>query len=232
MTKPDPRFTDHEMALILQRAVEMERLGPSLDGVGGSLTLSELKEIAEEVGIDSEVMAAAAADLGLHGEHPEVPWLGPPSTQKATRLLALQLSEEEQRTLLRALEVRLKRPGSIGEALGQVTWESSSAQLTTEVALTVGEGTTRIDVEQRYPSRIRPLMHVLPGAMGFAAAASLASPLGLLGVPLLGVAVAGGLVGAGTGRGIWHLMGRESKRATRRLASELAASAVELNEPG
>ena len=68
MTRPDPKYTEQELRLILQRAVEMERLGPSLDGVGGSLTFSELNEIAEEVGIDPRVIAAAAADLGMHGQ--------------------------------------------------------------------------------------------------------------------------------------------------------------------
>lgn len=232
MTNPEPRFTDQELALIVQRAVEMERLGPSLDGIGGSLTLSELNEIAEEVGIDSRVIAAAASELGMHGELATSPWLGPAATHKATRLLAFDLSEEEQRLLLRALEARLKRSGVIGEALGQVTWVSTSAQVTTEVALTVADGTSRIEVEQRYPGRIRPLMHALPGAFGFVAAVSLAAPAGVLGAPLLAAAAAGGLVGAATGRGIWHLMAGESKRATRKLASELAASASELNENG
>ena len=32
MTGPDSRYTEQELRLILQRAVEMERLGPSLDG--------------------------------------------------------------------------------------------------------------------------------------------------------------------------------------------------------
>ena len=230
MTKPDPRYTDQELRLILERAVEMERLGPSLDGVGGSLTYSELNEIAKEVGISPRAIAAAAADLGLHGEIPGSPWFGPPATHRATRLLALDLSEEAQRLLLRALEARLRRSGVIGEALGRVTWVSSSAQLTTEAALTVGEGTSRIDVEQRYPARIRPLMHLLPGAFGFVAAVSLAAPLGVFGAPLLAAAAVGGIVGATAGRGIWHLMAQESKRATRKLASELAASAVELAE--
>jgi len=232
MTGPDPKYTEQELRLILQRAVEMERLGPSLDGVGGSLTFSELNEIAEEVGIDPRAIAAAAADLGMHGQLPGSAWLGPPATRTATRLLAFQLSEEDQRLLLRALEARLHRTGVTGEALGRVTWVSSSAQLTTEVALTVGEGTSRIDVEQSYPTRIRPLMHLLPGAFGFVAAVSLASPLGLFGAPLLAAAAAGGVVGMATGRGIWHLMAQESKRATRKLASELAASAGELAVPG
>jgi len=230
MTNPEPRFTDQEVALILQRAAEMERLGPSLDGVGGSLTLSELNEIAGEVGIDSRAIAAAASELGLHGELPGSPWLGPPATQTETRLVPRELSDEEQTLLLRALEARLKRSGAVGEALGRVTWVSNSAQLTTEVALTVDEGTSRIDVEQRYPGRIRPLMHILPGAFGFVAAVSLAAPVGLLGLPLVAAAVAGGLAGVAAGHGIWYLMARESRRATRKLASELATSAGELSD--
>ena len=37
MTGPDSRYTEQELRLILQRAVEMERLGPSLAASAGEL---------------------------------------------------------------------------------------------------------------------------------------------------------------------------------------------------
>ncbi len=229
MAEADHKIGDREVALILRRAVEMERLGATPEDVRGSLTLAELREIAREVGINPEAIDVAASELGLHADYPKATWLGPPSTRKATRMLAAHLCEEDLKLLVRAVERRLKRAGLVSEAFGQVRWVSVSAQLTTEVAITAGEKQARIDVEQHYPSRMRPLLHLIPGALGVTIAVSLGAPAGLIGAPLLALAMGGGVVGVGIGRTVWHLVAMESKRSTKKLADELAASASELS---
>lgn len=229
MAEADHKFTDREVALILRRAVEMEQVGSTPEDVRGGLTLAELRDIAREVGINPEAIDVAASDLGLHADYPRATWLGPPSTRKTTRVLAAHLCDEDLKLLVRAVERRVKRAGLVSEAFGQVRWVSVSAQLTTEVAITAGEEQARIDVEQHYPSQVRPLLHLIPGAFGVTVAVSLGAPAGLLGAPLLALAAGGGVLGVALGRTIWHLVGLQSKRSTKKLADELAATASGLS---
>ena len=69
-----PRFSEQEMALILKRAAELQE---GADGRGVQRTLSEIAEIAAEVGIDATFVAEAVAEL----ERPvtRAGWLGAPT---------------------------------------------------------------------------------------------------------------------------------------------------------
>jgi len=231
MEDGDRRFTEQEVDAILSQAVELEKAGRLQSGIAGSLTLSELREVAREAGIRPELIDTAATDLVLHGHRGSSAWFGPPAHSRSARLLDRHLSDEEIELLLRLVDERLRRKGIVSEALGRVKWVSTSAQLTTDVSITKQDGPTRIDVAGTYPEHIRPLLHLLPGAMGLTAAASIAAPLGVLGAPLVALAVGGGIVGAAVGRGIWELAARDTARRADRLASELASAVTELGSP-
>ena len=212
-TDGERRFTEREVALILRKAVELERIGVAPEDVGGGLTLDELREIAGRVGIHPDAIGAAAAELDVHGGGREARWLGPPSARRASRILPVGLSAGDQKLLFRTVERRLGVVGMLSEAFGQARWSSTRAQLTTEVILTRDEREFRIDVEQRYPSRVRPLLHAFGGAFGAAVAASFAVPA-VVGAALLGVAVGGGILGAAIGRGLWYVTALDSDPVT------------------
>ena len=226
------RFTEDEVNAILARAVDLERAGISSPDVAGSLSLTEIKEIAEEAGIGPALVEAAAADFLARRPSRPSGWLGPPPRAAATRLLDTTLSPQDVELLLRVVEDRSKRRGLVTEALGRVKWVSQSAQLTTEVSIRNQSGKTRVDVEESYPPQMRPLLQLIPGAMGLTAAVSLAAPAGIFGAPLVALALGGGALGAILGRGIWEAVARTTSRATRTLADEVAAAAGELGESG
>lgn len=227
-TGPDPRFTEEETALILRRAVELESAGMPEETVSGGLTLSELRDVAREAGIAPQAIDLATQELGLHGASQGIKWLGPPLAQRATRTLRDDLRSEDTELLVRLLERRLNQAGQVSEAFGQTRWVSTRAQLTTEVALTVGKGKARIAVEQRYPSPMRSLLQLIPGALGAATVAAVAGPVGIAGAGVVALAAGGALAGVAVGRGLWHLVSRESKRNTGKIAGDLAAAATEL----
>jgi len=58
----DRRFSDKEVGEILKAAAEMQS-GLAQSGTAEGMTLSELKKVAEELGIDSENVGLAAAEL-------------------------------------------------------------------------------------------------------------------------------------------------------------------------
>jgi hypothetical protein len=225
MDTENRKFTRPEVARILRRAVAIEQAGSVPEDVAGGLTLAELREIAREVGIQTSAIDAATSELDVLGASSEAGWLGPSSTRRTSHVLAANLTDEDRKVLLRCVEHRLKRAGTASEAFGQLRWVSTSAQLTTEVVLTQGEGTVQIEVAQRYPSQVRPLLHIIPGAAGAAVAVSIGAPAGVLGVPLILLTAGGGILGALIGRAVWYMMSWDSDRRTKSLASELATTA-------
>jgi hypothetical protein len=58
MPTPGPRYTDDQMALILKRAAELQSAGEDQ-----THTLAEIQQIAQQVGIEPRLIAAAAAGL-------------------------------------------------------------------------------------------------------------------------------------------------------------------------
>lgn len=224
------RFTEEEVDAILTRAVHLGETGSPSPAVTGSLSLTELKQIAGEVGIGPHLVEAAAADLVAGAPAGSATWLGPPARARATRLLDATLSQADIELLLRLVERRWGRKGMVSEALGRVVWASESAQLTTQVSISEQEGKTRVDVEGRYPGQMRPLLHLIPGAMGLTLAVSLAAPAGIFGAPLIAAAVGGGALGAALGRGIWEAVARTTTRKGEALADEIAAAAVDLGD--
>ena len=59
------RFTDREVALILRKASEIEEKQGGAEG--GGLSLTDLREIAGEVGISREAMDRAVRELNRKG---------------------------------------------------------------------------------------------------------------------------------------------------------------------
>lgn len=66
------RYTEEEIARILERATEVERTGGRVLGDPKGMTLRELQEIGQEVGIAPDLIADAAMALDRGGE-PAVP---------------------------------------------------------------------------------------------------------------------------------------------------------------
>jgi hypothetical protein len=234
--KDQHRFTEEEVRVILARAVDLERAGIASPDVAGSRSLTELKEIASEAGIDEALVETATADFLARRTSNSSVWLGPAPITTATRLLNTKLSPQDVDLLLRIVEERLNRRGLVTEALGRVKWVSQQAQLTTEVSFSNQMERPRIDVDGSYPRQMRPLLQLIPGAMAVTAAVSIAGPAGLFGGSLLAVALGAGVLGAAIGRGIWEVVARRTSAATHALADDITAAALALAdrvpEPG
>lgn len=226
----EQRFTEEEVRDILARAVDLERAGTASPDVAGSLSLIEIKGVASEAGIDEALVEEAVTDLLARRPSNPSKWLGPAPSTTATCLLNVKLSPQDAGLLFRIVEQKSHRRGLVTEALGRVKWVSQQAQLTTEVSLSDQKGRARIDVEGSYPTQMRPLLQLIPGAMGLTAAVSLAAPAGLVGAALVAVALGGGALGVAVGRGIWEVVAKSTTHATRKLADDIAAAALELGD--
>jgi hypothetical protein len=224
------RFTDREVAIVLQKASELDEAVDS-DAAGG-LSISDLEEIAREVGISASAIQRAVAQLD-RGRRPGPSLSGAPLVRKAAHALPTKLGRDAVADLVRLIDEHADGAGAVTEALGSVRWTNSDRFRSTRVSITPRPSETSIEVVEKTTPRMRRIFHALPAAW----AVMLAGPvLGALEPSLaggLGLAAMAALVGGGLGRAAWSLWSASSARRVRSLAETLANASLEAaREPG
>lgn len=217
------RFTDREVALILNRATDLDEAEAT--PVGGGLSLEDLRSIAREVGISPSAIDRAVASLARGGGMGRS-WAGAPRVHKAVRALPAELTGEDTARLMSLVDDRVDSTGAITEALGSIRWTGRDRFKSTRVSITPKEGETTIEVVEKAEPKMRRIFHLLPAAWGAMLAGPLVSAvqpttLGLIAILVLSVAV-----GLGIGRGAWSLVAAAGDRRVQRLAEELAGAAA------
>lgn len=151
------RFADEEIRDILDRAVEAERSAAAEEGLPGTpgpsdvagapdrapegtppgkasgLTLAQLQEVGEEVGISPESIARAAAAL----DHPIAPGpqariLGLPVSVSRTMALPRELSDREWDQLVARLRETFQAKGRVEGHGGIRSWSNGNLLVTVE----------------------------------------------------------------------------------------------------
>ena len=227
----DHRFTDREVALLLQRAAEMEAQRTDATPAHG-MSLRQLREIATEVGISPAVFEEAITAIQAGAKPARRELLGAPLAYKAARGVDGHLSEATMGRLIRVLEEAMDQSGTVTDALGTVRWTSLTPDQhfdpTTQVSLVPKQGETQILVVQRHPAAMRALLHILPpiwsGALFAAIAAGMKAGDSFI---AMGLAIFA-MIGVAIGHVIWQTIGERSERKVRDVADTLAIAARDL----
>jgi len=225
------RFTDREVALVLRRAADLEK-GSSGTAVasGKGLTLSDLREIAAEAGIDPDLVSRAVMEMeGSKGIRTGSLLAGPGTVQREVRAFPEELSRQELADLIRVVDAEVRDQGTVQEALGHVRWTSQGRFLSTQVSLEPGGGETLMRVEERYNDAIRGILHGIPAGYGviFGLAGATEGLNLTLGPGALLVA-ASAAAGWGVGAAIWRRLARGSRSRVQKLAERLGLRAREM----
>lgn len=227
------RFTDKEVALILRRASELEeRTTARALSHGRGLTLSDLREIAAEAGIDPGLVSRAAAEMeSTRGLRTGSVLAGPGTVRRDVRAIPTELPREQLAELVRVIDEEVVDQGTLQEALGQIRWTSQGRILSTQVSVEPGRGETLIRVEERYSDAVRGILHGLPASYGliFGLAGALEG-LDLALLPGISLAVASAAAGWGLGGAIWRWVSSGSRARVRRLGERLGQRAKEILE--
>lgn len=227
------RFTDKEVALILRRAADLEkRTASTAVASGKGLTLSDLREIAAEAGIDPELVSRAVTEMeGPKGIRTGSLLAGPGTVQREVRAIPEELSREELADLIRVVDEEVRDQGTVQEALGHVRWTSQGRILSTQVSLEPGGGETLMRVEERYNEAIRKVLHGIPAGYGviFGLAGAIEGLNLTLGPGALLVA-ASAAAGWGVGTAIWRRLATGSRSRVQKLAERLGMRAREMAE--
>jgi hypothetical protein len=216
----DDRFSEKEVSLVLRRAAEIDADA----GAGHGLSSVDVAAVATEAGISPEAVRRAILELKAESAVTGRSILAPAS-RRASRSIAGTLSREGLAELVRTVEERVGRPGSVTEALDTVRWTSSSGTWTTQVAIDSRGDETRIGVHERVSDRARRILHVLPTGWGMIAGVAIAGSAGLAALPSVLLVAAASAVGFGAGRGIFGVLSNRSRNRVEGLAADLCEDA-------
>ncbi len=225
------RFTDKEVALILRRASDLEKRGSSTASKSGrGLTLSDLKEIAAEAGIDPDLVARAVTEIqSAKGIRTGSAVAGPGTVRREVQAIPIEMSKEELAELIRVVDEEVSEQGTVQEALGQIRWTSQGWTLSTQVSLEPGGGETLMRVEERYTDALRGILHGLPTTYGFFIGLIVAlEGLNLGFAPGAALTLASTIGGWGIGTTIWRSISARSRVRVQRLAEKLGIRGMEL----
>jgi hypothetical protein len=228
------RFTDKEVALILRRASDLEKQSSSTAlSKDAGLTLEELKEIAEEAGIDPGLVGRAVAEMeSPKGLEKTSLLAGPGTVQREVRAIPGELSTEELAEIFRVVDAEVADQGTVVEALGNFRWTSKSRFMSTQVSLDPSQGETLMRVEERYNDAVRGVLHGIPASYGLVfglAAVTEALSLGV--IPESLILLGSIATGWGIGTSIWRLLSSRSRSRVQRLTEKLGVKGRELAPP-
>lgn len=189
-------YSEDEVAEIFARAAEVEPTpsSPAVHSSGGGLTLAELQEIGEEVGLERTAVARAAT--ALDGGVGERRLLGMPVGVSRVVPLPRGLTEREWEALVTDLRQTFRAPGKVVREGGLRRW--SNGNLHAFVETTADGHRLRL---QTTKGNARPRLMVGGALLAVslvltvvAMAAGTAEPGSLLVVALIGGALAGSTV--------------------------------------
>lgn len=175
-------YSDAEVGKILKRATELQETRPQLRAERAGLSLTDLEEIAREVGIDAEHLRRAARELDTQvpgtGTMEEI--VGGPLALVRERTVRGEIGDEGFEALVLALQHNsgsgVGQPSLLGRTL-HWTSRTPTETRTLHVSVSSRDGKTRIRIEER--------LHQLAGGLfgGVVAGAGLGVGLGV-GLPL------------------------------------------------
>jgi hypothetical protein len=177
----EKRFNDEEVSLILRRALEADA-----GRAEGGLTLSQLKEIAAEVGVPAAEVESAA--LAVQAERSV--GAGKPGRMRVTARYEVEVPGEvdsrHHAHLLRAIRAATGRQGVATEEFGGLTWKAQDPFGGRYITVRSENGRTRVEA----------LGNFRDGAMlGAGAAGTLGLAVGAVVLKSLGGLAAVGLLG-------------------------------------
>lgn len=140
-------FNEKDVSRILKRATEIQA---RTDGEGYGLSLAELQQIARDVGIAPEAVAAAAAELDTE-EHRGFHVLGGPLSFSVDRVVAGEVTDETWEAMLDEIRRTYHLAGVSSRVGRSMEWTYGGNRQQTQVAVTARDGRVQLRVTEHYP---------------------------------------------------------------------------------
>lgn len=185
------QYSDREVSLILQRALEPGTEVAATEAGEAGLTLEQIKEIAAEVGIDPRRVEVAAANLAALPGPPPNPYAGIPTTvQFETAIPGKTMADLSRHDVLALIRGILGRQGVLEPGDDSLEWRARDAFGGRYVSVTPSADGLRLRVMGNYRDGLF-VTAAMVGAVTFTAASAVIAGAHLgPAVTLLGAAVA------------------------------------------
>ena len=187
---PPERYSEAEVALLLGRAIELERRLPG-PGERTGVSLSDLRQIGAEVGIPGAILDEAAQQVAMEKTGLWERIIRTRTRFYDERVVSGELTAGQVARLIGVLRRITRRQGTVDQVLGAVEWKKDSEFSPLHVRVHTGGGRTRIEAleNRRGESAL---------SIGFGGP-FLGGVVGLVAAVMLGVAGPSAGVGAGVG---------------------------------
>ena len=179
------RYGDKEVGLILKRAAELQRHEPESAVEGGGLSLTELEEVAAEVGIDPRHLRRAASEIDAGGAGLQTEGmarlLGGPLTISLKRSLPGEFPPGDFDKLAGDIQQAADGQGGASVLGNTLTWRSTSPnnERSLMVTVTSRDGRTRILIEERLSQLAAGLFGGIVGGGGLGVGLGVGMGVGL-----------------------------------------------------
>lgn len=166
------RYSDEEFALVVRKAIELEREGASSSAMTeagtrrGGLSLEDMKGIAAEAGLDPNAVERAALLLAQRATSRADRLLGGPTRFRREQTIAGALPVERYPHVLDAIRQATDHHGEVSPEVGSLAWKSVGELSQVYVTVTPGEDSTELRVTaNRDPAFILTWFFSVGGAM-------------------------------------------------------------------
>ncbi len=143
-------YSDQETSAILKRAGEMQATQSPEETHG--LSLDELQQIAKEVGLDPNFVAAAAAELENAGiESKSTGLLGAATSMYIERVIPDEIDDAQMPEVAAKIGAAFGIVGRSGQVGKSLEWTHSSERMHMQVTVLPQNGQTKVRVVGKYP---------------------------------------------------------------------------------
>ena len=226
--KPGRRYSDEELALIVERASALQdRAGEAravappdatdIPATDAGLTLEAVHEIAEEVGLERRFVEEAAASLAYDPVPAGVGVLGGPTSHQLGGAFARQLTDSERVELLDVIRGISGHEGEVREVMGALEWTSVGRMTRTTVTIDSSADAVAVRV-RRDVSGLAALTWIGSITTGLIAGGVVAGALQPASfVVAASIVGTGGMIGVALARSIWSRASRGLRDHAERL---------------
>jgi len=192
-------YGDQDIGRILKRATELQHREPSAPPAG--VTLAELEEIADEVGIDALYLRRAALELdsGVHDNSIWTKVVGDELVIVRELTIPGELEDDGFERIVATIQTHSREHGQPSLLGRTLTWraETANKSRTIQIVVTSRNGRTQIRLEENLTQFAAGLFGGMTGGAGLGIGIGVGLPIGLefLGSALFAVAAPLGFVG-------------------------------------
>jgi len=223
------RFGDDEISRILQTAADLQERAHGVGyEAGRGLTLEDLRQVAEEAGIDPRFIDLAASNVDAPVERRENRLAGGAHAWHFRTTVPGEIGDSDRDRILHGIRSVMGQKGELADVYGRMEWSYDDGVGPVILGISSRDGKTEIDVsavKTNEASAVHAMGIPFGGVFGGAA---VAGAVGLSGLTALPVIAAAGVVAYGATRFGWKLRSQWWERRLRRVVERISSIAQEV----